>query len=103
MYKFNLELRSSKLADLEVDGLQRTSSIIKDARKNVALYAGLLGMRLDYKSMNFEDPSIYHLAYAASSTGCEEGPTQEELVAVRRFGRRVAEKAAQLVGGRAHV
>ena len=62
-------------------------------------------MRLVYKSVNFDDPSMYHLAYAdgANSTGREEGPTQEELEAVRHFGRRLAEKDALLVGGRARV
>ena len=62
-------------------------------------------MCLVYKSVNFEDPSMYHLAYAdgASSTGREEGPTQEELAAVPHLGRRLAEIAALLVGGRAHV
>jgi glyoxalase family protein len=93
------------MADLEVGGLHHASSITKDARKNVGFYAGVLGMRLVYKSVNFDDPSMYHLAYAggASSTGREEGPTQEELAAVRRIGRRLAEKAPLLVGGRAHV
>jgi catechol 2,3-dioxygenase-like lactoylglutathione lyase family enzyme len=47
------------MADLEVGGLHRTSSITKDARENVGLYAGLLGMGLLYRSMNFEDPSMY--------------------------------------------
>jgi hypothetical protein len=44
-------------------------------------------MRLVYKSVNFDDPSMYHLAYAdgASSTGREEGPTEEELAAVRHL------------------
>jgi catechol 2,3-dioxygenase-like lactoylglutathione lyase family enzyme len=90
------------MADLEVGGLHHTSSITKNARKNSGFYAGILRMRLVYKSVNFEDPSMYHLAYAdgASSTGREEGPTQGELVAVRHLGRRVAEKAALLVGGR---
>jgi catechol 2,3-dioxygenase-like lactoylglutathione lyase family enzyme len=62
-------------------------------------------MHLVYKSVNFDDPSMYHLAYAdgASSTGRKEGPTQEELAAVRQLGRRVPEKAALLVGGRVHV
>jgi hypothetical protein len=46
---------------------------------------------------------MYHLANAASSRGREEGPTQEELAPVRYLGRRVAEKGALLVGGRAHV
>jgi hypothetical protein len=75
LYKFNIELRRLNMADLEVGGLQHTSSITKDARKNVGLYAGILGMRLVYKSVNFDDPSIYPLADAggASSTGSEEG------------------------------
>jgi catechol 2,3-dioxygenase-like lactoylglutathione lyase family enzyme len=93
------------MADLEVGGLHHTSSITKGVAKNAGFYAEVLWMRLVYKSMNFGDPSMYHLAYAegASSTGCEEGPTQEELVAVRQLGRRVTEKAALLVGGWAHV
>jgi len=62
-------------------------------------------MRLVYKGVNFEDPSMYHFAYAdgASSRGREEGATQEKLAEVRHLGRRVTDKAALLVGGRAHV
>jgi hypothetical protein len=62
------------MADLEVGGLHRTSSIIKDAARNV----GVLGKGLLYRSVPFDDPSIHHLALAngASSTGREEGPTQ---------------------------
>jgi catechol 2,3-dioxygenase-like lactoylglutathione lyase family enzyme len=71
----------------------------------VEFYTGVLGMRLVYRSLNVGDPSIHHLAYAdgASSRGREEGPTQEEVAAVRRIGRRVAEKADLLVGGWPHV
>ena len=93
------------MVDLEVGGLRHASSITKDGARNVGFYTGVLGMGLLYRSVNFDDPSIHHLALAngASSTGREEGPTQEELAAVRRIGRRVAEKAGLLVGGRAHV
>ncbi len=65
------------MADLEVGGLHHTSSITRDVAKNAGFYAGGSGMRLVYKSVNFDDPSMYHLAYAdgASSTGREEGPT----------------------------
>jgi NAD(P)H dehydrogenase (quinone) len=38
--------------------------------------------------------------YGASSTGREEGPTDEELAAARYQGRRIAEKAAALVASR---
>ena len=93
------------MADLEVGGLRHASSITKDAARNVGFYTGVLGMRLVYRSMNFDDPSIHQLALAngASSRGREEGPTQVELAAVRHLGRRVAVKADLLVGGRAHV
>ncbi len=93
------------MADLEVGGLRHASSIIKDAARNVGFYTGVLGMRLLYRSVPFDDSSMYHLALAdgASSRGREEGPTQVERAAVRHLGRRVAEKAGLLVGGRAHV
>jgi catechol 2,3-dioxygenase-like lactoylglutathione lyase family enzyme len=93
------------MANLEIGGLQHASSITKGVAKNVGFYTGVLGMRLVYRSLNIDDPSIYHLALAngASNRGREEGPTQEELAAVRHLGRRVAEKADLLVGGRAHV
>ena len=93
------------MAYLEVGALQHTSSITKDAAKIAASYASVLGMRLLYKSVNFDDSSMYQLTYAGgvSSTGYEEGLTQEELVAVRPLGRSVAEKAALLFGSRTHV
>jgi catechol 2,3-dioxygenase-like lactoylglutathione lyase family enzyme len=71
----------------------------------VGFYTGVLGMRLVYWSLNVGDPSIHHLVLAngASSMGREGGLTQEKVAAVRRIGRRVAEKADLLVGGWAHV
>ena len=93
------------MADLEVGGLHRTSSITKDAAKNAEFDAGVLGMRLVYRRVNFDDLSTYNLAYAdgARSTGREEGSTQEDFAAVRHLGARPAEKTGLLVGGRAHV
>ena len=93
------------MADLEVGGLRHASSITKDAARNVGFYTGVLGMRLLYRSVPFDDPSMYHLALAngASSKGRKEGSTQEDFAAVRHLGGRAAEKAGLLVGGRAHV
>jgi catechol 2,3-dioxygenase-like lactoylglutathione lyase family enzyme len=93
------------MVDLEIGRLHHMSSITKDAAKNAEFYTGVLGMRLLYRSVPFDDPSIHHLALAngASSRSREEGSTQVELAAVRHLGRRVAEKAGLLVGGRAHV
>lgn len=38
--------------------------------------------------------------YGSSSTGTEEGPSEEELAAARYQGRRIAEKAGALAGSR---
>lgn len=38
--------------------------------------------------------------YGSSSTGIEEGPSEEELAAARYQGRRIAEKAVALAGSR---
>jgi len=89
------------LANLEVCGLHHASSITKDAAKNVGFYTGVLGMRLLYRSVLFDVP--LGLRWRCEQEGPEEGPTQVDLAAVRRIGRRVAEKAGLLVGGRAHV
>jgi catechol 2,3-dioxygenase-like lactoylglutathione lyase family enzyme len=93
------------MADVEAGGLRRTSSITKDVAKNAEFDAGVLGMPLVSRRVNFDDSSMYNLACAdgARSTGREEGSTQEDFAAVRHLGRRVAEKGALLVGGRAHV
>ena len=91
------------MADLEVGGVHRASSITRTPQRKRGISLGFLGLRLGYRSVNFDDRPMYHLANAASSRGREEGPTQEELAPVRHLGMRVAEKAGLLVGGRAHV
>ena len=48
---------------IELGGLHHTSSITKDAVANARFYVQPLGMRLVYKGVNFDDPSMYHLAY----------------------------------------
>jgi catechol 2,3-dioxygenase-like lactoylglutathione lyase family enzyme len=88
------------MADLEVGGLHRASSISRTPRRKRGTS---LGLRLGYRSVNFDDRPMYHLANGASGRDREEGPTQEELAPVRQLGRRVAEKGGLLVGGRAHV
>ena len=69
------------MADLQVGGLHRTSSITKDVGKNAEFDAWVLGMRLIYRSVNFDDSATYHLALAngASSAGRKEGSTQEDF------------------------
>lgn len=44
-------------------GLHHVTAISADARRNVAFYTGLLGLRLVKRSVNQDDPTTYHLYY----------------------------------------
>ena len=48
----------------KLDGIHHISSITADAPKNVAFYAGVMGLRLVKKTVNQDDPTVYHLFYA---------------------------------------
>jgi glyoxalase family protein len=47
-----------------LDGIHHISSITGDARKNLDFYAGVMGLRLVKKTVNQDDPTVYHLFYA---------------------------------------
>lgn len=46
-----------------VTGLHHITAIATDAQANIDFYAGLLGLRMIKKTVNFDDPSAYHLYY----------------------------------------
>jgi glyoxalase family protein len=48
---------------VELLGLHHTTHITSDAAANNAFYTQLLGLRRTWKTVNFDDPSVYHLAY----------------------------------------
>jgi len=48
----------------ELDGIHHISSMTADAPRNVAFYAGVMGLRLVKKTVNQDDPTVYHLFYA---------------------------------------
>lgn len=47
----------------EILGIHHVTAITGDAQKNVDFYVGLLGQRLVKVTINFDDPSSYHLYY----------------------------------------
>jgi glyoxalase family protein len=47
-----------------IDGIHHITLITGDARANVDFYVGVLGLRLVKKTVNQDDPSVYHLYYA---------------------------------------
>jgi len=52
------------VAGMRLDGIHHITAITADAPKNVEFYAGTLGLRLVKKTVNQDDPTVYHLFYA---------------------------------------
>ncbi|MES2121193.1 MAG: VOC family protein, partial [Chlamydiota bacterium] len=46
-----------------VTGLHHITALTSDAQKNCDFYAGILGLRLVKKTVNFDAPDVYHLYY----------------------------------------
>jgi glyoxalase family protein len=53
-------------------GIHHVSTIASDPQRNIDFYAGLLGLRLVKRTVNFDDPQSYHLYYGDSvgTPGC---------------------------------
>src|SRR2546430_3874408 len=49
---------------MKLEGVHHVTAITADAPLNVEFYAGLLGLRLVKKTVNQDDPTVYHLFYA---------------------------------------
>src|SRR5215208_8394399 len=49
--------------DQRIAGLHHVTAITADAQRNVDFYCGVLGLRLVKLTVNFDDPSSYHLYY----------------------------------------
>src|SRR5947209_13159654 len=52
------------MADMRLNGVHHVTCITGDAPANVNFYAGTLGLRLVKKTVNQDDPTVYHLFYA---------------------------------------
>lgn len=46
-----------------LSGIHHVTAIAADPRENVAFYTDVLGLRLVKRTVNFDDPSMYHLYY----------------------------------------
>jgi glyoxalase family protein len=47
-----------------ISGLHHVTAICGDPQRNFEFYTGVLGLRLVKKTVNFDDPSTYHLYYS---------------------------------------
>jgi glyoxalase family protein len=59
---------------MKLEGIHHVTAITADAPGNVEFYAGVLGLRMVKKTVNQDDPSVYHLFY-----GDEEGSPGADL------------------------
>jgi len=49
---------------MKLEGIHHVTAITADAPQNVEFYANVLGLRLVKKTVNQDDPTVYHLFYA---------------------------------------
>ncbi len=48
---------------MKLDGIHHITAITGDSQRNVDFYVGVLGLRMVKKSVNQDDPTVYHLFY----------------------------------------
>jgi glyoxalase family protein len=75
-----------------LNGVHHISCITGDAPGNVEFYVGLLGMRLVKKTVNQDDPSVYHLFY-----GDEKGSPGFDLTFFEYPGARRGRAGAGMI------
>src|SRR5688572_6338013 len=46
-----------------ITGIHHVTALADDAQKNIDFYAGILGLRMVKKTINFDAPDVYHLYY----------------------------------------
>src|SRR2546421_11158600 len=80
------------MADLRLNGVHHVTAITGDAPANVHFYAGTLGLRLVKKTVNQDDPTVYHLFYAD-----ELGRPGSELTFFEYPGAQVGRAGAGMV------
>lgn len=58
---------------MQLDGIHHITAVTGDAPRNLDFYTRVLGMRLVKKTVNQDDPTVYHLFYAdeAGSPGAD--------------------------------
>ncbi len=77
---------------MKLEGIHHITCITADAPGNLELYAHLLGLRLVKKTVNQDDPTVYHLFYAD-----EEGRAGSDLTFFEYPGARRGRAGAGMV------
>ena len=69
---------------MKLEGIHHITAITADAPGNVEFYAGVLGLRLVKKTVNQDDPTVYHLFYADENASAGADMTFFEYPGVAR-------------------
>ena len=77
---------------MKLEGVHHVTAITGDAPQNVDFYARVLGLRLVKKSVNQDDPTVYHLFY-----GDEEGKPGNDVTFFEYPGARQGKAGAGMV------
>ena len=77
---------------MKLEGIHHITAITGDAPRNVDFYARVLGLRLVKKSVNQDDPTVYHLFY-----GDEEGAPGNDITFFEYPGARPGRAGAGMI------
>ena len=91
---------SGMLRAMKLEGVHHVTCITGDAPGNVRFYAGELGLRMVKKTVNQDDPTVYHLFYADERGSSGADITFFEYPGVAARPRRRRDGAPRLVPGR---
>ena len=69
---------------MRLEGIHHVTAITGDAQANVDFYADRLGLRLVKKTVNQDDPTVYHLFYADEKGSAGSDITFFEYPGARR-------------------
>src|SRR5688572_33389299 len=79
---------------MRLEGIHHITAITGDAPGNVDFYAGTLGLRMVKKTVNQDDPTVYHLFYAD-----EQGSAGSDLTFFEYPGARQGRAGDGMVNG----
>jgi glyoxalase family protein len=82
---------------MRLNGVHHITAITADAQSNVDFYVGVLGLRLVKKTVNQDDPTVYHLFYAD-----EKGSAGADLTFFEYPGAPRGRAGEGMIGGIRH-
>src|SRR5688572_31622265 len=82
---------SMEALPMKLEGIHHVTAITADAPGNVDFYTRVLGLRLVKKTVNQDDPTVYHLFYAD-----EKGSAGSDLTFLDRKSTRLNSSHSQI-------